>query len=128
MTKLTALVFGIFIVLASFNIAEAHHNDGLKGLVIGGVGGAAIGHVITGTQEGMIFGSFLGGTIGMLIDAENDRHNVVIIKDRHRHHRDWRGHSYRGRWPHRGDRHYYGRHGHKHHKHPRDHYRGRHLR
>ncbi|HER62426.1 MAG TPA: hypothetical protein ENO11_00405 [Desulfobacteraceae bacterium] len=140
MTKLTAFVLGFFMVLASVGIAQARHNDGLEGLVIGGVGGAAIGHVITGTPEGVIVGSVLGGTIGMLIDAGNNRHQVVYIKDRHRHYRQWPGHSYTGRWSHRGDRHYFERHGHNKRwdrrgdrwesrwDHRRDRHRGRHLR
>ena len=57
MTKLTTFILGICIVLASSGIALAHSNDGLEGFVIGGVGGAAIGHAVTGTPEGFIVGS-----------------------------------------------------------------------
>ena len=125
MTKFTAFILGISIVLASSGIALAHSNDGLEGFVIGGVGGAAIGHAVSGTPEGMIVGSLLGSTIGMLIDVSDD-HHVVVVRDRHRHHRHWPGHYYRDRgpWSHRGDRYYYGKHRH----HPRwDRHRGRHL-
>ena len=125
MTKLTAFVVGIFILLASFSIAEAHRNDGLEGLVIGGVSGAAIGHVVTGDPKGMIFGSFLGGTIGMIIDAGNDWNHVVVREDRQSHYRNRPDHYYRGRWSHGGDRHYYGKHGYQHRW---DRHRGRHLR
>lgn len=114
MTKWTALAIGILMVLASFGVAEARHDTPLEGLVIGGVGGAAIGHVVTGTPEGVIVGSVLGGTIGMLIDAGNDHHRVVYINDRHRHYRQWPGHYYKSRWQYKGDRHYYGKHWRKH--------------
>lgn len=130
MTKFTALVFGIAIVLAGFSRAEAHH-DALEGLLIGGAGGAAIGHVIAGTPEGVIVGSFLGGTIGMLVAAENHPDHVVVIREHHRPHSHWPGHSYRGHRHNRDDRHYYGRHGHKHHRDRWDRWddhRGRHHR
>lgn len=127
MTKLTTFILGICFVLAGSGTATAHANDGLEGLLIGGAGGAAVGHIVTGTPEGLIVGSLLGGTIGMLIDAGHDRHEVVFVRDRHRHHRPWPGHHYRdrGHRMHRGDRYYYGKHGHG----PRwDRHRGRHLR
>lgn len=127
MKKLITLVFGMCIVLASLGIATAHPNDGLEGLLIGGAGGAVVGHIVTGTPEGIIVGSLLGSTIGMLIDAGNDRHGVVLIRDRYRHHERWPGKYYRSRgpWPHRGDRHFYGRDRHN----PRwDRHRDRYLR
>lgn len=114
MTKYAAFILGILMVLAGVGIAEARHDDGLEGLIIGGFGGAAIGHVITGTPEGVLVGSVLGGTIGLLVDAGNDRHRVVYIKDRHRHYRHWPGHYYKSRWHYKGDRHYYGKGWHKH--------------
>ncbi len=136
MTKLTVFVLGFFMVLASVSIAEARHNYGPGGLLIGGVGGAAIGHVITGTPEGVIVGSFVGGTIGMLIDARKERGRVVVRQDRPRHYRQGPDRSYRGNWSHRDDRQYYERRGHNKRwdrrgdrwDHHRDSYRGRHLR
>jgi hypothetical protein len=126
MTKLTTFILGMCIVLASSGIALAHPNDGLEGFVIGGVGGAAIGHAVSGTPEGMIVGSLLGSTIGMLIDVSDNRH-VVVVRDRHRHHRQWPDRHYRDRgpWSHRDDRHYYKKQRH----YPRwERHRGRHLR
>ena len=124
MKKITTFIFGLSIVLASSGFALAHSNDDLEGFVIGGVGGAAIGHAVSGTPEGLIFGSLLGSTIGMLIDVSDDRH-VVVVRERHRHHRHWPGRHYRdrGSWSHRGDRYYYKKHRH----HPRwDRHRGGH--
>jgi hypothetical protein len=123
MTKISAIVVGIFLVLTSFTPADAGHSDGVEGLLAGGVGGAAIGHVITGTPEGIIAGSFLGGTIGMLVDAGNHHNRLTVRRDRHRHYRPWPGYRGRGNWSHRG-RHFYGKHGSGHRRDCRNH-RGR---
>jgi len=114
MTKLTSLIIGIVIILATLNVAEARHNEGLGGLLIGGVGGAAIGHAITQSPEGIIIGSLVGGTIGMLVEVESGRNHIVVINGRHRHHHSWPYYSYRRHWNHRHDKRVHRGHRHDH--------------
>ncbi|MBU0673903.1 MAG: hypothetical protein KJ950_04600 [Proteobacteria bacterium] len=102
------------LLLACSVRAEAHGNNHLDGLLLGAGGGAIVGQILTHSAEGVLVGSVIGTTLGLLIGAENN-HLVVINPPRiirysnHReprydrrdhgdHHRnDWRGHNARER-------------------------------
>ena len=101
MTKLTACIVGLGLVLAVGTTASAHQNDELESLLIGGIGGAAIGHVVSGTPEGVIIGSFLGGTIGILAAGDYGHRRVIVNRDRYRHPRNRHGYAHGGRRNHR---------------------------
>lgn len=122
MTKFTGIFIAAVIVLAGFNVARAH-DEGIEGLIIGGIGGAAIGHVISGTPEGVIVGSFIGSSIGLLASGDNHYHHVRSVGKRYGHPR-WPGYGperrcfngpdryrhgrrdYSGRWQRQGRRHF----------------------
>lgn len=82
--KLLSTVTALALVISSLGTAQAFNNDGIKGLMFGGVSGAIMGKAIGGEAKGVIIGSLLGGTLGMLIDMDTGRNHTVIM-DGHRH-------------------------------------------
>ena len=82
--KLSPLVIALTIVTTTIGTANAHRNDGLDGLLLGGAGGAIVGHAINRSPEGIIVGSVIGSTLGMLIDLGLDRGHSVVIARSHR--------------------------------------------
>jgi uncharacterized protein YcfJ len=113
MKKLTTTILGLAIILTATGAANARHNDGFEGLVLGSLGGAIIGHSIDGRPENVIAGSIIGGTIGMLADLGHDRGHIVVYSNA-RHfprpvymysdHRDRRHKRWHRKMQHRHDR------------------------
>ncbi len=103
MKKLTSFIIGLTIVITTFGMAEAHHSNGLEGLLLGSAGGAIIGHAVDRSPEGVIVGSVIGGTLGMLIDLGSERRHAVVI-DNHRHYRPRVEYVYSSHWDRRHDR------------------------
>ena len=81
--RLSSLVIGLAIIITTVGTAEARHNDGLEGLLLGSAGGAIVGHAIDRSPEGAIVGSMIGGTIGMLLDLGSDRKHLVVVNRPH---------------------------------------------
>ncbi|MEN8143128.1 MAG: hypothetical protein ABFQ82_05975 [Thermodesulfobacteriota bacterium] len=103
MKALSSIVIGLALVMTTVTTAEARHNNGLEGLLLGSGAGAIIGQAIDRSPEGVIVGSVIGGTLGLLIDLGSDRDHVVVI-DNHRHHRPRAAWVYSSHWDRRRDR------------------------
>ncbi len=80
--KISAIIITLALVLTTLGTANARHNDGLEGLLLGAGSGAIIGQVIGRDAEGALVGSVIGGTIGLMIGLDRD-HGVVVDRPRH---------------------------------------------
>ncbi len=106
MKKLSAIVIALAMSVTTVGPAAARQSNGITGVLLGGAGGAIVGQAITGNPRGVIAGSIIGSTLGMLIDVGSPRDRLVVI-DRPRHlpragyvSGNHRGHR-RDRWEHR---------------------------
>jgi hypothetical protein len=84
MRKLSTILLALVISLTTIGTAAAHQSIGINGVLLGGAGGALAGQVLTRNPEGVIVGTIIGGTLGMLVDIGAARDRVVVI-DRSRH-------------------------------------------
>jgi len=83
MKKLSVTALTLAIFLSTGGMATAHQSIGVNGLLLGGAGGAIVGQAIAGNTEGVIVGSLIGGTLGMLIDIDSARPRVVVVDQPH---------------------------------------------
>jgi hypothetical protein len=106
MKRLSIIAFVSALMMTSVGPATAHQNNGVEGLLLGGAGGAILGQAIARNPEGVIVGSLIGGTLGMLVDIGSVRDRVVVIDRPHYpprvgyvsgNHRDYR----QDKWAHR---------------------------
>jgi len=73
---ITSVLVSLTIIAAASGTALAHRNDGLEGLIFGAGSGAIVGQLVGGDVETAILGSFIGGTLGLMVDL--DRSRVVV--------------------------------------------------
>lgn len=107
MKNLVTIGIALALMLGSVGTGAAHQGVGVNGLLLGGAGGAIVGQAIAGNPEGVLVGSILGGTLGMLIDIGSARDHLVVVEQPrlprrtrvvYREHRDYR-HEGWGRAP-----------------------------
>jgi len=76
MKKLTLIITAAVIALSGSVSAQAEHNNGLDGLIIGAGSGALIGQALGRNTESTVVGTAVGGFIGYIIGSDMERHPV----------------------------------------------------
>jgi len=102
MKRLSIIAFALALMMTTVGTATAHQRIGIEGLLLGGAGGALVGQAIARNPEGVIVGSLIGGTLGMLLDVGLARDRVVVIDRPHYPPRV--GHVFVNHWDYRQDK------------------------
>ena len=83
MKRFSIFAFALALMMTTVGTATAHQGDGIEGLLLGGAGGAIVGQAIARNPQGVIVGSLIGGTLGVLIDIGSARDRVVVVDRPH---------------------------------------------